>query len=86
MAVNAAYWLGANRSFTSARLSLDTLRLLDKSLDGSPSRSTMDHLNFLEVAEGSGEGDRELELNFLMKIVDARRPIPAGLSEVEAFL
>ena len=83
---NAAYWLGANKSFASARLSLDTLSSPDESLDGSPSRSIMDRLDFFEVAEGAEESDRELERGSLMEIVEARRPSSVGLFEVEACL
>ena len=86
MAGNAAYWLGDNRSLTSSRLLLDTLRLPDESFDGSPSRSILDTLDFLGVAEGAVEGDRELELDSSMTVVDARRPSPVGLAEVEARL
>ena len=86
MAVNAAYWLVANRSLISSRLLLYTLRLPDKSLDGSPSISILDTLDFLGVAEGAKEGDRKLELDSSMTTVDANRPSPVVLAEVETRL
>ena len=78
--------MGANRAFTSSRLLLDTLRLTDASLDGLSSRSILDTFDFLGVIKGAGDGDRELELESSMTIVNARRPSPIGLEEAEARL
>ena len=71
---------------TSSRSSLDMLRLSHESLDGSPRRSILDTLDFLEFVDGAGEEDRELELDSSMKIVDAGRSDLDDLAEVEVRL
>ena len=59
------------------------LRLPDESLDGLPRRSILYTFDFLDVVEGAKERDRELELNFLITIVDAGRSSPVNLAEDE---
>ena len=73
MAGSAIYCPVGNKLFTSSRSSLDMLRLLDESLDGSPRRSILNTLDFLGVVDGAGEEYRELELYSSMTIVDAGR-------------
>ena len=58
----------------------------DESLDGSPRRSNWDTLDFLGVVKGAGEEDREMELDFSIKIVDVGGLSPVGLAEVEVRL
>ena len=83
---SAAYWLGANTSFTSSRSSLDILRPPDESIDGSFRRSILDAFDFLNVVDGAGEGDREFELDSSITIVFAGRSSPVYLAEDEVRL
>ena len=62
------------------------LRLPDESLDGSPKRSILDTFDFLGVVEGDGEVYRELELDYLMTILDAGRSSPVDSAEFEVRL
>ena len=82
----AAYCLRANRSFTSSRSSLDKFWLPDESIDGLHKRSFLDSFDFLKEPNVVGEGNRELELNSSMTIVDASVSSPIGLAEVEGRL